>query len=423
MAVEQPKEPSFRLCKQLAKNRRNNMKRISAALCIFIVLLTQQVTIAESILDNKPGWLNGILSIDLYGADSLEDSWPYDRYVCLFDFKLGRVDMVKIPDSSTYTKEWKGNGSPIIIYPSEHGYYYMDNYSSWKWREYNFIKIIQMVSGNTVRYTYGEPWRDIWTGEETKRTDDDDSAYYETYSSKSPMRVLGIQSEYISGKNRDLVSAIFLKYGLSDNGDTEIQLVRGDDIDFPNVNEQILNCFPLDYDFGSWQYSISETGSVAWIEKMSTLVCSDANGVKNFNSVGWILGCPIWYDENTILFFETNDNSCIFPTETVLKKWNVSNDTVEDFLDGNGKRIEGGICPFTMALNDGKRILAVYGWIDESNIKIFNLDNGDTYILNPWPNYREKYDSRMLKYGYAEDGTLYFDPANCFQSQLVWFPE
>ena len=137
-----------------------------------------------------------------------------------------------------------------------------------------------------------------------------------------------------------------------------------------------------------------------------------------------ILGFPAWYDDSTILYFETQDENSIMPRETVLKKYDIANDTAEDFLDVSGRRIEGSIHPFTMALNEERNILAVYGWGSAgTGIEIINLDNGETYLFNPWPNYLEETESEKQRYGYAEDGSLYFDPAANSQATLVWFPE
>lgn len=400
------------------------MKRIGAGVCILIVLL-MQAAMAEGLFENKPDWLTGILSIDLYGADFLEESWPLDRFVCAFDFGLEQVEKVKIPEHAFYTKEWQDGGDPIVIHPSEYGYYYMDRYSVWKWREVNFVEIMRMESENGVRYTFGEPTRDIWTGEATERSPEDNNVYYDTFFSESPMWVLGVKREFETNIMWDRLSAYYLQYGLSEKGSLEIQLVREDDAAAYNAKQEILYRFPLDYDFGAWQYSISKNGSIVWVEDANTLICADEYGITRFVSTNMILGKPVWYDENSVLYFETENDIDILQTETVLKKWNVANDAAEDFQDANGQRIEGNISPFTMALNDRKDVLAVYGWTGgETNIKMINLESGDAYMLNPWPNwFEEEYDPEKMRYGFAADGTVYFDPAASIQSQLVWFPE
>lgn len=85
------------------------MKRIRTILIVFIILIAQNA-IAEGVFESAPGWLKGVLSIDLFGADSLEESWPLDRYVCVFDFDASRIDKVKIPSGAAYTKEWQSGG-------------------------------------------------------------------------------------------------------------------------------------------------------------------------------------------------------------------------------------------------------------------------------------------------------------------------
>lgn len=107
------------------------MEKIYTIVITFIILIGQNA-IAEGLYESTPCWLKGVLSIDLFGADSLEESWPLDRYVCVFDFDEIRTDKIKIPSDAVYTKEWRYDGLPIITFPSENGYYYIDRYSSWK---------------------------------------------------------------------------------------------------------------------------------------------------------------------------------------------------------------------------------------------------------------------------------------------------
>ena len=399
------------------------MKRIRTIVIVFIILIAQNA-IAEGVFESAPDWLKGVLSIDLFGSDSLEESWPLDRYVCVFDFDASRIDKVKIPSGAAYTKEWQSGGLPIIIYPSEYGYYYFDSYSSWKWREVHYLEIVRTQNEDGIRYTYGEMLRDIWTGEMPERASDDNNVYYGTCSFDSPMRVLGMNSEYNSEILRDLLSVFYLQYGVSSKGEMEIQLVREDGVGLLDERKEIIHSFPLDYDFGAWQYSISNGGRITWLEGRGTLVCADEYDTKTFTTSGRILGFPAWYDDSTILYFETQDENSIMPRETVLKKYDIANDTAEDFLDVSGRRIEGSIHPFTMALNEERNILAVYGWGSAgTGIEIINLDNGETYLFNPWPNYLEETESEKQRYGYAEDGSLYFDPAANSQATLVWFPE
>lgn len=399
------------------------MKRISTVVLILIILIAQ-IAIAEGAYESAPAWLKGVLSIDLFGADSIEESWPLDRYVCVFDFEADRIDKVKIPSGATYTKEWQNGGSPIIIFPSEYGYYYFDRYSSWKWREVNYLEIVRTENEDGIRYTYGEMLRDIWTGEMPEREPDDNNVYYGTYFSDSPMRILGMNSEFDSEIRRDRLSVFYLRYGISPKDEIEIQLVREDNVGLSDESKEIIYSFPTDYDFGAWQYSVSNGGRIAWIEGKGTMVCTDEYGTKRFVSSGRILGRPVWYDETSVLYFETHDDTSIMPREIILKKYDVMNETAENFLDDSGKWVEGGIYPFTMTLNEEKNILAVYGWGNNgTGIEIINLDNGEIYLFNPWPNYLEEVESEKQRYGYAEDGTLHFDPATNCQSELVWFPK
>lgn len=399
------------------------MKRIATIAIIFIVLIAQ-IAIAERVYESVPDWLKGVLNIDLFGADSLEESWPLDRYVCVFDFEVNRIDKIKIPSSAAYTKEWQSGGRPIIIFPSEYGYYYFDDYSQWKWREVNYLEIVRTENEDGIRYTYGEMLRDIWTGEMLERKPDNNNVYYGTAFLESPMRILGINSEFDPEIRRDRLSVFYLQYGVSSNGDLEIQMIREDDAGLSNEKKEIIYSFPMDYDFGAWQYSISNGRRITWVEGMGTLVCADEYGTKSFTSSGRILGLPVWYDDTSILYFETYDENSIMPRKTILKKYDMANDTVEDFWNASGRRIEGNIHPFTMALNEEKNILATYGWgSNGTGIEIINLNNGDIYMFNPWPNFLEEAESEKQRYGYTEDGTLYFDPSSNSQSKLVWFPE
>lgn len=399
------------------------MKRIATIAIIFIVLIAQ-IAIAERVYESVPDWLKGVLSIDLFGADSLEESWSLDRYVCVFDFEVNRIDKIKIPSSAAYTKEWQSGGRPIIIFPSEYGYYYFDDYSQWKWREVNYLEIVRTENEDGIRYTYGEMLRDIWTGEMLERKPDNNNVYYGTAFLESPMRILGINSEFDPEIRRDRLSVFYLQYGVSSNGDLEIQMIREDDAGLSNEKKEIIYSFPMDYDFGAWQYSISNGRRITWVEGMGTLVCADEYGTKSFTSSGRILGLPVWYDDTSILYFETYDENSIMPRKTILKKYDMANDTVEDFWNASGRRIEGNIHPFTMALNEEKNILATYGWgSNGTGIEIINLNNGDIYMFNPWPNFLEEAESEKQRYGYTEDGTLYFDPSSNSQSKLVWFPE
>ena len=51
-------------------------------------------------------------------------------------------------------------------------------------------------------------------------------------------------------------------YGLSDGGELELQLQK-----FEKDSCSVLYHFPLDHDFGAWQYAISPTGKIAWWSK------------------------------------------------------------------------------------------------------------------------------------------------------------
>lgn len=281
-----------------------------------------------------------------------------------------------------------------------------------------------MKNEDGIHYAYGEMLRDIWTGELLEREPDNNNVYYDTCFFDSLMRVLGINSEFDSEIRRDRLSIFYLQYGVSAKNDLEIQMVREDNVGLSDEKKEIIHSFALDYDFGTWQCSISNSGKITWVEGMGTLICADEYGVKSFVASGEILGLPVWYDDNSILYFETDDVNSIMPRETVLKKYDIINDVVEDFVDATGGKIEGNIHPFTMALNKERNILAVYGWDGNgTGIEIVNLDNGEIYLFKPWSNYLEEIEPEKQRYGYAEDGSLFFDPAVNSQPNLVWFPE
>lgn len=398
------------------------MKKAGTIVLIFVLLITQ-IALAENLFKNCPDWLTGIFSIDMYGADSPEESWPLDRCICVFDFELDRVDKIKIPYGSIYTKEWQSGGSPVIFYPSEYGYYYFDEYSPWKWREVNYLEIVRTENENGIRYTYGEMLRDFWTGEMRERKPDDNNVYYDYYFSDSPMRILGIKSEFDPQIKRDQRTLFYLQYGVSPTGELEIQMVQEEN-NFTIINKKIIYRFPLDYSFGAFQYSISNDGKIAWRVLGGIRVCANEYDVKTFEPSGSVLGNPVWYDETSILYLETQDELSLMPRDTILKKYDVCSGTVEDFLNVSGKQIEGSIYPFTMALNEEKNILAVYGFGKPgAEMEMINLDNGERYLFNPWPHTLDEENSDMYRYGYAEDGTLYFEPSFTSQSALVWFPE
>lgn len=85
------------------------MKKI--VLCILLILLI----CANGLAQAYPDWLKGTLCIDLYGADTLEENWPLDRFVCAFDFDNKQTHKIKIPSEAIFSKVSSADSDPIII--------------------------------------------------------------------------------------------------------------------------------------------------------------------------------------------------------------------------------------------------------------------------------------------------------------------
>lgn len=392
------------------------MKKI--VLCILLILLI----CADGLAQEYPDWLEGTLCIDLYGADTLEESWPLDRFVCAFDFDNKQTHKIKIPSEAIFSKVSSAESDPIIIWPTEYGDIYFDSYSVWRWREVAYAEIIQSEIEGKVRYNYGDVSYDFWTREPIERSPDDNNVYSQTARFEAPMRILAIDSGYTdSGWPRAVL--YYLQYGVSSEDTLEIQLVRnlkGSDID---KNAEVLYHFPIDYDFGVFKYAVSENGKVVWIEDGKVLRCADGQKCTRVAAPRFVQGSPEWYDDTTVLFFDAKEYCFRSEEATVLKSWNITTRSTQDFTDKNGQPIKTDLIPFALALSPDKSILAVYGrYTNNAAIQLIHLSDGESYLCHPWPNRAESRSTSTQWYGYATDGTVHFSPMYELQPMLAWIP-
>ena len=386
--------------------------------CILLIFLIGTTGMAQE----YPNWLKGTLCIDLYGADTLEESWPLDRFVCAFDFDKDQTQKIKIPTEAIFSKVSAADSDPIIIWPTEYGDIYFDRYSIWRWREVAYAEIIQSEIEGKVRYNYGDVSYDFWTRKPIERSPDDNRVYSTTARFDAPMRVLAIDSGYTEGW--PFAYLYYLQYAVSEENALEIQLVRISDRNGIYSDADVLYQFPINYDFGVFKYAISENGRVVWIEDGKVLRCADDQKCTRVAAPRFVQGSPEWYDDTTVLFFDAKEYCFQTEEPTVLKSWNITTRTTQDFTDQNGQPIKAEVIPLALALSPDKSILAVYGrYTNNAAIQLIHLFDGESYLYNPWPNRAESRSTSTKWYGYAMDGTVHFSPMYRLQPILAWIPQ
>lgn len=374
-------------------------------LLLFITLVVS-VAYGES-LESKPEWLQGKVAIDLYGDDHLLGAWPYERYICIFNLDNNQIDSIKIPDNSVVLKEWEEGGRVSFIYPDTTGYNYMDDYAIRRWRDFKYIQIIPVETEEGTIYRRGESKFDFLNNDEKN-----EKIFYDYIWMDSPLRILGLSGNDTSVLDGGMKEGLYLIYGLSEVGEIEIQLQK-----FEKDEYSVLYHFPLDYDFGAWQYAISPTGKIAWWRKPGELLCVKKDEMVLTSEESYLNNTLIWKNDTELLYFATSE----IKNRYVLKKWDTSAGVCDDYLDLTGRSIFSEVYPWSMAVNDDKDILAVFGSVGNRNvIQFINLETGENYILYPWTieNSDERSDFRW--YGITDQGVMIYSSSKLLQSQLLW---
>lgn len=377
---------------------------------LFLLLITF-LMVSEACgetLESNPEWLHGKVAIDLYGDDRLLGAWPYERYICIFNMDNNQIDSIKIPDESVMLKEWEAGGRVAFVYPHTTGFNYMDDYSTRRWRDYEYIQIIPVETEEGTIYKRGESEFD-WLN-------DDDAAneriFYDHLWMDSPLRILGLSGNDDPVFNGGMKEGLYLMYGLSDGGELELQLQK-----FEKDSCSVLYHFPLDHDFGAWQYAISPTGKIAWWSKPDELLCVKSDGVLAANGEIKLNNALAWKNDTELLYFAATETKDRY----VVKEWNISTGACDVYLNSAGREVFTKVYPRSMAINDDGNILAVYGSMSRQNvIQFINLKIGETHTMYPWTieNCDERSDFRW--YGISDQGVMYYSSGNLLQSQLLW---
>ena len=244
---------------------------------------------------------------------------------------------------------------------------------------------------------------------------------YASVHKSAPLTILGVHDVNLGG-------VYYLEYVVSQTGELEIQLSYED-----RKEKREYASFPLDFDFGRWDYAISSDGKVAWLNQDGDMIyISDGKSEAPLTEVVSDNEEKIirleWKNDETLLYiaYALTDNTTFIETN---KRYNYSL-KVLDISDEKpeGKDLDFYNCDFdsyTMSVNETGNLLAVFGRKrgEAEKIYILNLDNGEQYVFNPWKDSFSIGESSSRNIGYTERGSVYFEPLNGIQPEIVWCPD
>ncbi len=359
------------------------MKRLSAWIMGFIFIMSFSGLGETSIFEGKPDWLQGTLCMDMYGAESLGVSWPYNHYIAWFDFDNAQVKLLKLPEDAELIENYKDGGMPGICYHAPTSYEYEIGYNKWKWRMFQ-IAILEK-------------------GQELLQSSLFDEVYID-----APLAILGM-----NGTD----GIYYLGYGIAEDA-LKIQLNYRD-----SIGETTIHTFPLEYDFGDWQGAISNAGKAAWYADQTIYVTDGTHGQLLPKTEYEIPAHQLaWLDNHRLLYLSRGrDWDNLGKWNFTIRVWDTNTGDVQ-----NLKAVDGSDVEFQMysldkiAVNESGNILAAYG---DGYLILLNLQTGKQFKFSPW-NCSIKVDEFNGRhyYGVANDGRIYFDPYADLQSKLVWCP-
>jgi len=199
----------------------------------------------------------------------------------------------------------------------------------------------------------------------------------------------------------------YLKYGVSQNAELEIQLARTS-----AAGEVIYHHFPIEFPWEFWEYAISNDGKIAWTDPSTCRIyVSDGETTVVLPEDQKTCSCIGWLDDDTLLYlnngYEPPSKTQAYP----LMAYHVDTGIAEPLQTINGDNIEMKYIMGNLAVDaEGKYIacytsvLADHGWIYVSKPTIVSLETGECFVWD-------------LQLEFNAD----VDDIDCVNS-LVWLP-
>lgn len=390
--------------------------------CIILMLVLFLTGFISTMAEAYPDWLKGTICMGLFGTNSLEEKWPLEHYLYMLNFDSMRTDCLRIPDDAILTKEYTSDGLPVVIYSERPGNFWPDSesYHERRWREYASVRIVQACIDEEIEYRLGKFTADSWMAAEDKIAEDDE-VLLSYFDFEDALAVLNVTEKTDVNDKKNSTEYYYLSYGLSVDESIEIQLIR-ETVYLGTRNRIILDSFPLEHDFGAWEFCISEAGNIVWYDGNKSWECLINGRHFTIHNSSIVSGTMCWKDNSSLLFFiDTRTSKAIEESEFPYTLM-IQNNTccaVEFLTSITEKKIQMDEKPLTMALNGDGSVLAVL----TANLKLemIHLDSGEVFEYTPWP-----FLSDNTSYGYCDEGIYLLPPIGRYtdyQTNIIWFPD
>ena len=363
-------------------------------------------------MDSVPNWVTDVLCLSTFGTEQSPDQTEtfLNQYVCTFDFDTDHIFAVQVASDSTLLKETGAEKYPVVWTHKQNDDIVGSVNSAYEWRVYSVLRINQHIENDkSVGYSVGNA------------SQPNSSIYLD-----SPLALLGVEPD---GLYYDLY---YLEYAINEKDSLAINLVYEDvESRMKDTQKEIIYQFPIDFNFGSWAYSISENGKVAFSMPLENqIVVSDGQNKWQLEREYITSESVAWLKDGYVLYCE----SCISPNSTEreyyldyhLMVWNIETGETKPLVDYLGIEDEFifGNMPYELAINDTGNLLAClyasgYGSHDYK-ILFYNLETGEHYVFEPWLN-----EASGIMYSVSSNGIYFCEPQEqiSISPKIVWYSQ
>ena len=382
-------------------------KKLSFLILIGIIIVAFSMSFAENrYLD----WLTGSFCINTQYSDTIDSQYTHCLYCINFDSKVETI--LNIDSDAVLMKDSRRGGGPLIVSSIKSGYDIKIGRTNSIWRGYSVSSMaVDKLTGKSVM-DYG------LNGERY--------TIPSAFEFDSPLAILGFDSEH--------EYVYLLQYGVSEDGNLEIQMVQQDVFSVRRTEDVILYRFPLSYRFGMWKYAISSNGKIAWFDPEEKLLrISSENGEITYDrKIGAFSGEICWLDENILLYFDgiadIEENELPQVTYTLMQ-WDTTKNDTQELTTENGRtisfKVTNVLSPYDIAVSPDCRYISCY-YADMKDglhkILFYSLKDGQSYEMSLWP--FAKYDENgdfIFRYGIAENGSVLFQPNGSYEVNCAWY--
>lgn len=343
--------------------------------------------------EDKPEWLKGGLCITMPGSYKLatDEDLIFQPYLCLYDLDDDLLTTSPLPGSALLTQDLQEKGLPFLIMRAEDTALYEDGFSRYKWREFDIVRLNRNDSSIELQYGNPDPWL---------------FGYGSREGFLAPLQILAI--------NSSAPHCWYLEYGVSDSNELEICLSRRSD-----EATEIYYHFPIDMNFGNWDFTISKGGRIAWIGSEGLYVVREKNKADVFD-IGMHACTPVWIDDRHLLYFQ---NWKLSDHRTPLVEFDTISGEKHFLKDTKGKIIRSPYAPIKASLDPSGKFLATLSMPFSGGcyISVVSLESGETYSRELCPyTQTDTLGNTLFKYDISDDGIYLYSPRDIMIPDIAW---